>query len=80
MTTTYPYYTVCRFDSGILRKVYNERKFEDIEHAINALDLIVKKVKERGGTCDDQYVIVEYPKPFTSRMKIILEKNIVTWL
>ena len=78
MTTTYPYYTVCRLDAGVLTKLYHQRKFETFEYASDGLTSILNRHKNLSE--DDEYVILEYTKPFVSHIKVVARGKNITWL
>ena len=78
MATTYPYYTVCRLDAGVLTKLYSQRKFETFEDASNGLTSILNRHKHLSD--DDEYVILEYTKPFVSHIKVVTRGKNITWL
>jgi hypothetical protein len=93
--TKYPYYTIGHLEAGVIKtwkstgiNFPNTGKYESVEKALEVLSKGLKRRKEyyerTGFHCDeeldDQYIILEYQKPFRSRIRIIYEHNIITWI
>lgn len=91
----YPYYTISHLEAGVLKTWKStgahfpgSKHFARLEEAQEAL---IKGLKRRaefyertGIHCDeeleDQYVIQKFSAPYCSRIVMIFEKNVVTWL
>lgn len=71
MKTTYPYYTLCKVDSGTLNKLADKQKYSTKKQALDALQRL-KKYK----LCDYiingyQLVILEYTEPYECKIVYI---------
>ena len=70
----YPYYIVVRFESGILRKVFNDKKFKNAADAEKALFKLNEYHNKAGRTNlidNNQFAILEYTAEYQGKISIL---------
>lgn len=69
---TYPYYISAYIDAGILRKIFNDKKFKTYNDVVNATKNRYERLsKIRGGKnhfFDNQIAILEYTQQYQGRI------------
>jgi len=71
---TYPYYISAFMDAGILRKIFNDKKFKTYNEAVNATKNRAERFEKFGGRNffnDSQIVILEYTEIYKGRIVTI---------
>lgn len=68
---TYPYYIVVKFDAGILRKVFNDKKFHSYMQASNAMWALSTGNKSKlfnNFLKENQLAILEYTAQYQGKI------------
>ena len=71
---TYPYYVAALMDAGILRKIFNDKKFKTYNEAVNATKNRAERFEKFGGRNffnNNQIVILEYTEIYKGRIVTI---------
>ena len=71
---TYPYYVSVFMDAGVLRKIFNDKKFKTYNDAVNATKNRAERFEKFGGRNffnDSQIVILEYTEIYKGRIVTI---------
>lgn len=69
---TYPYYISVYIDAGILRKIFNDKKFKTYNDAVNAMKNKYERLSKIWGGknhfFDNQIAILEYTQQYKGRI------------
>ena len=69
---TYPYYVSVFMDAGILRKIFNDKKFKTYNEAVNAMKNKYERLSKIWGDknlfFENQIAILEYTKEYKGRI------------
>jgi len=69
---TYPYYISAYIDAGILRKIFNDKKFKTYNDAVNATKNRYERLSKIWGGknhfFDNQIAILEYTQQYKGRI------------
>ena len=69
---TYPYYISAYIDAGILRKIFNDKKFKTYNDAVNAMKNRYERLSKIRGCknhfFDNQIAILEYTQQYKGRI------------
>ena len=69
---TYPYYISAYIDAGILRKIFNDKKFKTYNDAVNATKNRYERLSKIWGGknhfFDNQIAILEYTQQYQGRI------------
>ena len=75
--TNYPYYILAFFDAGILRKIFNDKKFNCYNDCVKAFDNL-KENKFRSNILKRQILFLEYTAEYQGKI-ITIYNNHVTY-
>lgn len=80
--TKYPYYILAYFDAGILRKVFNDKKFDTYNDCHNAYERRLNNYKKDPfcgryyeAMSKQQYMILEYTDQYKGKIINIIENG-----
>lgn len=69
---TYPYYISAYIDAGILRKIFNDKKFKTYNDAVNAMQNKYERLSKISGCKNlffkNQIAILEYTQEYKGRI------------
>ena len=69
---TYPYYAAIFMDAGILRKIFNDKKFKTYNEAVNAMKNKYERLSKIWGGknlfFENQIAILEYTQEYKGRI------------
>ena len=69
---TYPYYVATFMDAGILRKIFNDKKFKTYNEAVNAMKNKYEQLSKIWGGknlfYENQIAILEYTQEYKGRI------------
>ena len=69
---TYPYYVAAFMDAGILRKIFNDKKFKTHDEAVNAMKNKYEQLSKIWGGknpfFENQIAILEYTQEYKGRI------------
>lgn len=67
--TEYPYFIPVMFDAGLLKKIFNDKKFKTYT---NCLDATVKYIEKNSRLKERQILILEYKGQYDAKIVNIL--------
>ena len=69
---TYPYYVATFMDAGVLRKIFNDKKFKTHDEAVNAMKNKYERLSKIWGGknlfFENQIAILEYTQEYKGRI------------
>ena len=77
--TNYPYYILVYFDAGILRKVFNDKKFKCYNDCINAYDKL-KNNPNKKNFFKRQLIILEYTDQYEGKIVTIFNGYVTHYI
>ena len=79
---TYPYYVSAFMNAGVLRKIFNDKKFKTYNEAVNAMKHKYERLSKicggKNSFYTSQIAILEYTNTYQSRIKTIFTNGVCT--